>query len=406
LSLKRNRFSSNVFFSNYQYNVSDQSNSVLMTQYGGDLKWEKKLFRRSILTLHTIYLDQLPWLDINTADTAYFNSNTHCNKTIQNVFITTKFNPKIYLDYGIQGYQQNSVIVMRNLTFNYNGKNKVTVNDLAAFAEGVIKGKFGVFTLGGRVEYNSFTHLLFAPRISYTKILKDVYIKGMYVESFKIPTVQNMNIAIDKSSLSHETVKSFDFAFGGNVGVKHNWELALFRNEVINPIVYDYNAIEGVDYYANQPNAGTYGWGGRYYYKNRKTFVKVSGSRYHVIANSDLPQIEVESDIDAYLGMPKNRFSIQWTQTFDNNFSSNFSAVYQTRIYQIIEGYEQHFDDGPMINVGVNKSFLKNANLKLNVGLNNILNSQYNIGTATDTGIAPMPLFHRQLSISLQYKIL
>jgi outer membrane cobalamin receptor len=406
VSLKRNRFSSTVFFSDYQYNISDQSNSVLMTQFGGDIKWEKKLFRKSVLTLHTIYIDQLPWLDVNTADTAYFNTNTHCNKTLQNVFITTKFNPKLSVDYGVQGYHQNSEIIMRNLTFAYNNKNEITVNDIAAFAEGVLKGKLGVLTIGGRLEHNSFTHLLFAPRVSYTKIIQDFYLKGMYVESFKTPTVQNMNLALNKSNLTHETVKSIDFAIGGNWGVKHNWEISLYRNEVINPIVYLYDATLGIDNYLNQNRSGTYGWGFRYYFKEKNTFLKFSGSRYHIISTSDLPQIETNADEDSYLGMPNYRYSVQWIQSFEFGISSNLSCTYQSNIYQKNNNLVSRIQDGPLINVGFQKSFLKRDNLKFNVGIFNVLNSEFNIGVPTDTDIAPMPLFHQQLNISLQYKLL
>ncbi len=405
ISLKKNRFSSSVFFSDYQYNISDQANSVLMSQFGGDLTWEKKLFRKSVLTLHTIYIDQLPWLDINTADTSVFNSNTHSNKTIQNLFITTKFNPKLSVDYGLQGYQQNSSIIMRNLTFQYNDRKKIRVNDLAAFAEVVLKGKLGVLTLGGRLEYNSFTHLLYSPRISYTKIIKDFYFKGMYVESFKTPTVQNVNLSLNKNRLIHETVRSFDFALGANIGVKHNGELSLFRNQILNPIVYLYDPIINQDYYVNRPNSGSYGWGIRYYFKNKNTFLKISGSRYHVIEQSNLPETEMITSNNAYLAMPNYRFSLQCSQTILPSLTVHFSSVYQSEFYQRSYQLEEAINNGPLLNVGIQKSFLQDDNLKLTVGMNNILNSEYSIGVATDSEISPMPLFYRQFNISLLYKL-
>ncbi len=405
VSLKKNRFSSSVFFSDYQYNVSDQSNSVLMSQFGGDIKWEKKLFRKSILTLHTIYIDQLPWIDINTTDSSYFNSNTLSNKTIQNIFITTKFNPKISIDYGFQGYQQKSSIMMRNMIFQYNGKNDVVVRDLAAFAEGIFRGKLGVFTVGGRLEYNSFTQLLFAPRVSYTKIIKDFYMKAMYVESFKTPTLQNMNIALNKNELVHETVRSFDFALGANIGVKHNGEVSIFRNSVINPIVYLYDVSMDEDYYVNRQISGSYGWGFRYYYKNKKTFLKLSGSRYHIIEQSDLPESQLISNRTAYLAMPNYRFSLQFSQYFGKGFNFYCSGLYQSHFFQRSYDFESAVKCGPLVNAGIQKSFFKNENLKLKIGVNNLMNSEFAIGVASDTEMNPMPLFYRQLNISLQYKL-
>jgi outer membrane cobalamin receptor len=405
VSLKKNRFSSSVFFSGYQYNISDQSNSVLMSQFGGDLKWEKKLFRRSVLTLHSIYIDQLPWIDINTSDTAYFNSNTQSNKTIQNLFITTKFNPRLTIDYGLQGYQQNSLIIMRNLTFQYNNRKKIRVNDLAAFAEVVVKGKLGVLTMGGRLEYNSFTDVLYSPMVSYSKIIRDFYFKGMYVESFKTPTVQNMNIALDKSRLTHENVHSIDISLGANIGVRHSGELSIFRNKIINPIVYLYDASMDDDYYVNRPISGSYGWGFRYYYKNKNTFIKISGSRYHIISQSDLPETQLISNNNAYLAMPNYRFSLQCSQSFMGGLKMHFSALYQTEYFQRSYGIERSIQTGPLINTGIQKSFLQNDNLIFTFGLANLLNSEYSIGLTSDTGENDMPLFYRQFNFSLLYKL-
>ena len=192
---------------------------------------------------------------------------------------------------------------------------------------------------------------------------------------------------------------------GANIGVKHNGELSLFRNQILNPIVYLYDPIINQDYYVNRPNSGSYGWGIRYYFKNKNTFLKISGSRYHVIEQSNLPETEMMTSKNAYLAMPNYRFSLQCSQTILPSLTVHFSSVYQSEFYQRSYQLEEAINNGPLLNVGIQKSFLQDDNLKLTVGMNNILNSEYAIGVATDSEINPMPLFYRQFNISLLYKL-
>lgn len=405
ISLKKNRLTSTVFISDFQYNISDQQNSVIMSHFGGDIKWDKKLFKNSQLSLHTQYIDQLPWLDINTSDSSLMNTNTHSNKLIQTAWISTRVNAKFSIDYGIQGYHQISKIIMRGMSFEYNGKSSVHVYDAAAFAEGVYRSKIGVFNFGGRVEYNTFTHLLFAPRVSYSKIIGAIYLKGMYVESYKIPTIQNMNLQYG-NDLIHETIKVFDFSIGTNWGVKHSGEISLFHNAIRQPIVYVYDPNQGIDNYMNQSFCGTSGGGFKYYYKDQKTVIKLSGHIYRRLSTSQLSQIESNIDSKVYLGMPNQRYTIQLSRSWIKGIKLQAAGIYQSSFHQRQQTVEWEEPAQYMINLGGQKTFLKNENLEFRLSLSNIFNQRFIVGAATDTDLNVMPLFCRQINFSLQYRMI
>lgn len=405
ISLKKNRFSSTVFISDFQYNISDQNNSVLMSHFGGDIRWDKKLFKNSQLSLHTQYIDQLPWLDINTADSSVMNTNTHSNKLIQTAWISARINQKLSLDYGVQGYHQVSKIIMRGMLFDYNGKSSVQVYDAAVFAEGVYRSKIGVFNFGGRVEYNTFTHLLFAPRFSYSKVLGAIYLKGMYVESYKVPTIQNINLQFG-SGLNHENIRVFDFSIGTNLGVKHSGEICLFHNAISQPIVYVYDTNQGIDNYINQAYCGTAGGGFKYYYKDKNSVIKISGHIYKRIDQSDLSQIESKIDKKVYLGMPNQRYTIQLSRSWIKGIKLQVAGIYQSSFHQRQIDSEWEEPAQYMLNFGCQKTFLKNENLEFRLSISNAFNQRYNIGAATDTDLNVMPLFRRQINFSLQYRMI
>jgi outer membrane cobalamin receptor len=406
IGIRKNQFSASIYYGDYQYQISDLRHSVLMNQFGGDVRWDIKLNNRNSLTLQTIYIDQLPWNDINTADSSLMNSNTHSQKAIQNVWFSSKLTPKWELEYGIQAYHQQSAILLRGMVFDYNGENRMIANDIALFAESFWKSKIGTITVGSRIEKNSFTHLLYAPRIAYTKMFSNFYLKAMLVESFKIPTIQNINGSLENTRLKHETIRMMEVSMGGNLGITSNWEIAVFRNEVQDPIVFLYDYTNGSEYYSNRTLSGTSGLGFKYSYKTSNTVLKLTGHTYRSIQNSKFNEIESVSDSRSYLGMPNYRLSIIASQKIPFSFLLSSSCVYQDSFFYSSGSSEMKQQNSPLINTSISKKFLKLENLKVELGVSNILNGNYQIGSPAKADMPLMPLFNRQINLSVQYKLI
>jgi len=402
IGLQRNRFKSNIYFSNYQYNLSDAQNSVLMRQLGTDLQWDDKLASHTRIKYQFVFQDQLPWFDINTLDSSYINTNTKSQKSQFNVALNSKVNSNFFLDYGFQAYQQRSSIVMRNQTFALNGENRINFEDAAVYAEIFYRSKLGAFMLGGRLESHTFSKAQFAPRLAYSKIFKVFYMKAMFSEAFKIPTLQNFNNSDPELGLADERVKMYEATFGAAWKNKINGELSVYHTQIYNPIAYVYE--ESNESYQNRLKAGTEGLDAWIQLQGEKTKFKLSATYYRAILSSNFAELEVQANSNAYWGMPNYRVAMYITKSFEKQWSVQLAAMMQD-VFYVDYRPDEFARNGPVINVSVHKSSDKIKNLRFNIGVTNLMNSQVWIGSPYATELTVMPVYQRQLCLSAQYKL-
>ena len=402
IGLQRNRFRSNIYFSNYQYNVSDAQNSVLMRQLGADLQWSDKLAPHTKIKYQFLFQDQLPWFDINTADSAFYNSNTRAQKSQLNVALNSKIRSNLFFDYGFQAYQQRSTIVMRGQQFNINGENSTSIEDAALYAEVFYRSKIGSFVLGARMETHTYSKLQFAPRIAYSKIFKRFYIKAMFSEAFKIPTLQNFNNAPEESSLKSENVQMYEASIGGKFFERLEWEGSIFKSEISNPIVYVFDGNN--DNYLNRSHAGTEGFDAWVAWRGGKSQLKISGSFYRVIPNSNFEDVEVHLDESSYWAMPNYRVSAQGSLRIKQDISVHAAAILQDKLWVDYLPGNPIMNDA-VINLSVSKQSAKIKNLNFNVGITNLLNGDFWIGSPYASEISVMPIYQRQFCVSMRYKL-
>jgi len=402
IGLLRNRFKSNIYFSNYQYNISDAQNSVLMRQLGADLQWDDKLASHTRIKYQFVFQDQLPWFDINTLDSTYINTNTKSQKSQFNVALNSKVSSDFYFDYGFQAYQQRSAIIMRNQTFSLNNENRINFEDAALYAELFYRSKWGSILLGGRLESHTFVRNQFAPRIAYSKIFKIFYLKSMFSEAFKIPTLQNFNNASLGTGLMPEKVRMYEATIGFTLKNRFFGELSIYHTEIRNPISYVYDGVN--ESYQNRRSAGTEGMDAWMQFQWMKSKLKISATYYRVIKTTDFQEMEVHLNQRAYWGMPNYRFGMYYTKNFSKQWSLHLAGMIQDLFF--VDYIPNDFvRNGPIFNISIQKASEKIKNLRFNIGMTNLLNSQVWIGSPYSTTLSIMPLYQRQFCISMQYKL-
>jgi outer membrane cobalamin receptor len=306
------------------------------------------------------------------------------------------------LDYGFQAYQQRSSIVMRNQTFALNGENRINFEDAAVYAEIFYRSKLGAFMLGGRLESHTFSKAQFAPRLAYSKIFKVFYMKAMFSEAFKIPTLQNFNNSDPELGLADERVMMYEATFGAAWKNKINGELSVYHTQIYNPIAYVYE--ESNESYQNRLKAGTEGLDAWIQLQGEKTKFKLSATYYRAILSSNFAELEVHANSKAYWGMPNYRVAMYVTKSFEKQWSLQLAAMMQDVFYADYRP-DEFVRNGPVLNISVHKSSDKIKNLRFNIGVTNLMNSQVWIGSPYATELTVMPVYQRQLCFSAQYKL-
>jgi outer membrane receptor protein involved in Fe transport len=398
IGLRKGKYRGAFYYSDYQSEVSDESQHVLMSTLGLDNSFNFKIKDKTRLEIQMTYLDQLPWIDLNTADSALMGSNTHAQKITQNIVFKSKFGKNFNLDYGVQGNWQRSKILMRSLMFEYNGLNYIQVGSGALFVDGFYKGKLGALSFGSRLETHTFSKLLFAPRIGYSIGFQNFYLKTFYAQSFKIATIQNQNSSLDNEVLDHETINSVEVEFGIQYH-KLNFEISAFRTKVYNPIIYVYEPDLEIDSYLNRDLLGTEGMQLSCKYAGNKIKFYSYGIVNQSIRHDLIDEMQGEKG-QMYFGFPGYKY----------HFHGSFGVMKQLNINAGLtkQGFFHYFEDnkyenGYLIQIGMNAQLLKNRNLHVGMAIKNLTNSDFWVMSPTNADILPMPLLSRQFQISIQY---
>ncbi len=398
IGLRKGKYKGAFYYSDYQSQVSDEAQQILMSTLGLDNSLNFKVKDKTRLEVQLTYLDQLPWIDLNTADSSLMGSNTHAQKITQNIVFKSKFGKNFNLDYGVQGAWQRSKILMRRLKFDYNGLNELQVGSGALFVDGFYKGKLGALSFGSRLETHTFSKLLFAPRLGYSFSFENFYFKTFFAQSFKIATIQNQNSSLDGEILNHETINSVELEMGV-LYRQFNFKISAFRTKVFDPIIYVYEPALDIDNYLNRDLLGTEGVQLSCKYAGNKISLFSYGIINQDIAHELIDEMQGERG-QMYYGFPGYKYHLHGAYHFTKRLSMNAGLTKQGQFHYFENEY---FENGFLMQLGLNAQLLKNRNLLMGMAVKNLTNTDFWVTSPTNTSILPLPLLSRQLQFSLQY---
>lgn len=398
IGLTKGKYRGAFYYSDFQSQISDEPQLLLMSTMGMDNSLNFKLSDHTKMEVQLTYMDQLPWIDLNTTDSSLIGSNTHAQRINQNIIFKSKLAKNLDIDYGLQGTWQQSAILLREATFDYNEKNEIRVGGGSVFFDGFYKGRWGALSMGARLESHTFSKVLFAPRIGYSVQFQHFYVKTFVAQAFKIATIQNQNGSMFTQELKNETVTSTELEMGLSFkffDVKAN----IFRTNVIDPILYVFDPELGIDNYINRSLVGTEGIQCTARFKRNKFHFTTSGILNRNVEHAIVREMQNEKG-GMYLAFPNYKFNFYGTYRVTKSISLSFGGVKQGE-FQVWDS--KPISNGILLHSGISGQFLKSKNLHLNLFVKNALNSEFWVASASDLDLNPMPLLSRQIQCSVQY---
>jgi outer membrane receptor protein involved in Fe transport len=194
----------------------------------------------------------------------------------------------------------------------------------------------------------------------------------------------------------------YEASVGGKLFQKVEGELSVYHTQIANPIIYVADGSN--DNYLNRNRAGTQGIDFWTLYRSKKNQLKFSASYYEVIKESDFAEIQVHHDEKSYWGMPNYRVGLQYSHHFESKWSVHMASIMQDQ-FNLDYQPDRPVKNGPVINLSVSKMTEKVKNLRFNIGVTNLLNSEYWIGSPYSSQLSIMPIYQRQFCVSVQYKL-
>lgn len=217
---------------------------------------------------------------------------------------------KLSIVSGIEYYHDKGTCFEDSGYFYATGTPDIFINNISAFAEGVLKTKKVNLIAGYRAEYNSIYGWASAPRIGMTGIFNKFHFKTLLSGSFRTPGIGNIDVALN---ITPEESWITEFEIGYRLNDNMFLTANLFDIFIKHSITYfDFGGWDpGIDWgYVNTDNSGSDGFELEYRVKYATCFAAVNYS-YYTQAFRKLPELYRVPDYDRNaLGLSRNKIVI------------------------------------------------------------------------------------------------
>lgn len=410
MKLKRKAFEYKVLYNDYNFQATQEPISSLSRTFINEVSFNKKINKLNV-SLSSNFKDQIPWNTQYGDPQIYDAQNLKTWRFTVSGILNYEVSNKINVLFGSLYYKDHMRFYRHSLLLN-NGSVSSSFDAYGAFGEINFRTKFINIYVGGRYDYYDCFKPNFSPRFSLTKDFKNFHYKFIYGESFKIPTLQNINLSYQSSKLvSPEKIQDLQLELGLKQN-DHALRANFFLTSINNIIVYGYDLVNKVESYVNRGNLTLRGVEVLLSSKVGPLDLRSSYSNYGVVAYSSPDYIVDTTDLKkGTLSIPKHKISLNATCRLSKKFSVTLNYVYQSRKfsneqisvttgeYAVVEYQPTHIIDF----IIHSKALIKYTDLS--IGIHNLLNTNnfYSYPTASGypSSIGMGREFFMQLKLSL-----
>lgn len=291
-----------------------------------------------------------------------------------------------------------------------NGKLKQAYDGYIAYSEINVITKFVNINIGGRFDQYAYFKPIILPRISLTKGFKAWYYKLIYGESFKIPSLQNINLDISNNLIPERvTDNQAELGFHSTV---FDINATVFQNTIKHIIVFGYDS-KFNESYINSRDATTRGIELETKLKLGRFTLKSSYSYYRLVKCTTNEIMVDTADVKkGTLGFPTHKLVNNLMYRFNEKNTVSLSYIFETekysfeRINSVSGAYGLiRYPETHVMNVTYQRTGLFNKLLDINVGIFNVLNTGYLYSYPFSQGYSPVMGMGRELFVNFRLNL-
>lgn len=346
-----------------------------------------------------------PWYFISNPEKEFYNSENQ-----RWIFGNeTRYVPNKKMEFivGAEGYRDHAKKGIDTVVFQKNGKRDIAFYNISLFTESVFNSRFGNLNFGGRIENHSHYGWAFVPRVAYTKAWNRFHLKYLFSKAFKAPTLMNIDYNL---TIVPEKTTVHELETGFIVSEQLNLVANLFHIQIQNPIVYIAHPVTGNDYYSNFEQTGSKGAEISAKYKPNWGYFSLAYSYYQRNKNT-VPSYEIEGKKNVFGAFPQHKWVLNAGISLTKYWNISAAFKYFGYRYTYIHADKKWenlgltaFEPTLMVNLSVTRYLLKNNRLSINMGINNLLKSDFYYLNAYQSGQNPIPASDRSLNLNLRYR--
>ena len=406
LNIRQKGFELKQFYEDYNFQATYEPIHSLTRSYIGELNYTYKI-KNLTLTPLIRYKWQIPWNSQYGNPTVYNPQNIVTKKVLGGLTSNYTFNKFLNFTLGGQLYNE-SFKYYYVPTQTALGNTQESFNGYSILGEFSLKPKVLDMFAGCRYDQYSYFKPFWAPRFTLTKNFKLFFYKLLFNESYKLPTIQNINLNVEKDILP-EIIQEGQVQLGF-----HNKYIeasaTAFINKLSGLIVYKYDSL--VESYRNKGQINTEGIEVELKLKLNK--LKLTGSySYYVPIGSDAADvlIDINNQKEGTFSFPTHKIFFGISYPVSKKINLNLFETYQSKKIMVMP-INTLGDSAPVEYPATNNvnftcqinNIFHNA-LSFNIGVFNILDTKNYYGYAYSVGYLPMVGMGRELFLQIKYSL-
>jgi len=330
LKLKKGDFEYKMLYDDYTFQGTLDGISSRTRTFIHHVGYEKQ-FNKLRLHANVNYKDQIPWNTEYGDPVLYDPTNVKTRRITAAGDMTYEFTDKLNLLVGGQ-YYNDFLRVYKSHLFLTNGEPSELYHAVAGFAELTFRSRFANIFAGGRVDYYQTFQPNFSPRLSITKDFKNFHYKLIYGESFKIPTLQNINISyFNAEPVVPERMRDLQVEVGLR-NKRHDFKLGSFLTRIDNVVVYGFDVATASESYINNGRIQFAGFEAALRNKLGRFEIFSTYSNYTIIDSDGIDFLSDPDDLKAgALGIPKHKVSSRISCRLNDRNRISLNYVFLSR---------------------------------------------------------------------------
>lgn len=374
-------------------------------KYSAALGKKKKFILTPKLNMKT----QVPWETIWDKDSISVDYSKATQRYTGNLTASYNFTRKINLIAGAEAYLDKAQDNSNDSSFFSNGKKQVQYTNQAYYLQGLAKTRFINFIAGARYDIHSGYGSAFVPRIGVTKKIKKIHFKALYSNSFRAPTIENINLQ-DSTGMKPELTQVLEFEMGYQLTRKSILTANFFNIATSDPIVYYFDDSLQTDNYKNFGGTGSKGVEIEYRIRDKWGYVIANYSYYSVKGKNTISDYEVPDNPSQTIAFPAHKANLSaWFKAGKYfGISPSISYIGERYGYTSVDSTGtsviEKFEPLVLANLFVNVTNLVKG-LTIGVGCYDILNAKYKFIQPYNGYHAPLPGPSREFLVKIIYEV-
>jgi outer membrane cobalamin receptor len=372
-----------------------------------DAKHEWKISKNFTLTPQIRYFNQLPWAYGDPATNEY-SLKARAERYFGTLSGSYDFSRKVNLNFGVVYFKDKAEDLLRGDYFL--GKNAIEFNNVAVFAQGLLKHRLVNATLGFRYERNNQYGSAFVPRIALTKKIQNFHFKVLYSQAFRAPAIENINLAVGGGgNIKPEKSNVFELEFGYQFTPEMLLSVNAFNILTNETIVYGSEIEEGT--YQNYPESGSRGFELLYSIRKNGWYANLTYSYSKAITGDSVVQTYiVPQSANQYVGFPIHKVTLNTNINLTPKLTFNPTFIYASKRYAYTsvdandEAVSNKLDPYVLVNAFFNYRDVL-PGFTAGFGVYDLLNEKPVIPQAYNGGYAPIPGRSREYVLKISYQL-